>query len=304
MPIYDMYPYSNLHELNLDWLIKEVEECKSDVADVLSTVTSLSDAFTVDDQNQTVTANYTLIAADIQGVATSAYQLLTIADNPYYIGSTSEPCYFSNGKPVQCGSSLDADITGNAAGAESVVDSNGDPLTAGTNRKPVYINAGVPTQCEDTLQVSITGTAAFAECMVDIDGVTLEVGGNSTPIYFHNGVPYACSTPYTPIKKLIVTPRTGLNAWTADTSGIMSLPHVVELTELVTDHTPSTFNINNAIFVGGYISAGNSNNTIAFLSAGISANGSKISLSVGLTYDYDPDDIKDLGVTLYYIDKV
>lgn len=43
MPIYDMYPYSNLHELNLDFIIKLCEEFKDGVSDIEAQIQAVSD---------------------------------------------------------------------------------------------------------------------------------------------------------------------------------------------------------------------------------------------------------------------
>ena len=306
MPIYDMYPYSNLHELNLDWIIKEVEECKSDVADALSTMTSLFNAFTVDDDNHSITVNYDLYPSSvIQGIAYNAYFLLNGYDVPYNMGSSTEPIYFSGGKPAQCGSSLDADITGNAAGAASVVDSNGDPLTVGTNKKPVYINAGVPTICDNTLSNNISGKATYASRLIDSHDDPITVGTAVKPVYFSGGEPLECSLPYKEIKKVVFTSSSDPNdnpGWSSPYPGTLQGPSLVWLTEESPTVNPASFNSLNAIMLGGYISAGNSNETIDFLTAGTAAGGG-VAICVGLTDEFDPDDLLGLGITLYYIDK-
>lgn len=50
MPIYDMYPYSNLHELNLDFIIKLCEEFKDGVSDIEAQIQAVSDRVAVFEQ--------------------------------------------------------------------------------------------------------------------------------------------------------------------------------------------------------------------------------------------------------------
>ena len=119
MPIYNMYPYTNLHELNLDQIVAEVESFKGildSLADQLNQLTGYLEAIAVNDSNVTIDRDVvidgSLTADDITGQfdisATSADKLNVNG------GDVSNPVYFANGVPTPTGNTLTKDITGNA----------------------------------------------------------------------------------------------------------------------------------------------------------------------------------------------
>lgn len=118
MPIYDMYPYTNLHELNLDALIKLYKDFKAEIDGWEALFHGLETCFTFDDDNQTVTCAYDFYCNDIyssgiHGVADAAMRL----NRSGMVGSPTEPVYFNDGVPVRCNGTLDVDISGEAATA-------------------------------------------------------------------------------------------------------------------------------------------------------------------------------------------
>lgn len=114
MPIYDMYPYTNLHELNLDALIKLYKDFKAEIDGWEALFHGLETCFTFDDDNEIVNCAYEIIAPmGLRGNADSADRL-NISGS---VGSSTKPVYFNDGRPVACGSQLAVDITGNAATA-------------------------------------------------------------------------------------------------------------------------------------------------------------------------------------------
>ena len=60
MPIYDMYPYSNLHELNLNEIIKDVAECKDTIEELLNETAALAN-FTFTDTGVQLNNNLTVV---------------------------------------------------------------------------------------------------------------------------------------------------------------------------------------------------------------------------------------------------
>ena len=194
MPIYDMYPYTNLHELNLDWIIKKVQECQGDIADLLNQMQPLFNAFTVDDDLQKVTANYEIIG-NLDGVAAQASRL---TDANGYGGSAQLPVYFSAGKPVQCNTSLNVSIQGVANRAQKL----SAPITLSLSGDA---SGSVTTDFSADASISATVTNAVnAKYMVNNVGAELYVGDNSTPVYFALGRPNPVTNlPGLPITKQI-----------------------------------------------------------------------------------------------------
>lgn len=43
MPLIDKYPYTNFHELNLDWLLKRIKELETKVAQLEARVKELEE---------------------------------------------------------------------------------------------------------------------------------------------------------------------------------------------------------------------------------------------------------------------
>lgn len=66
------------------------------------------------------TANTIAYKSDIVQGATKLFNQTATEVTPFSIGSSTKPVYFSNGIPVQCGSSLSVDITGNATSATNL----------------------------------------------------------------------------------------------------------------------------------------------------------------------------------------
>ena len=97
-------------------------------------------------------------------------------------GNSTTPIYFSNGKPVVCGATLDVNISGTASKAGlATTATNADKATAletsaGSSNKPVYFNNGKPVQCGTSLGVDITGNA-------DTSGTRNEVSNSTVHVY-------------------------------------------------------------------------------------------------------------------------
>lgn len=123
MPIYDMYPYSNLHELNLNEIIKDVAECKDTIEELLNETAALAN-FTFTDTGVQLNNNLTVVGdlyanmihGNVDGSITEAQSL----SNAAQIGTANSPVYFSAGRPVETGSTLNKSITGSAGSAAKI----------------------------------------------------------------------------------------------------------------------------------------------------------------------------------------
>lgn len=127
MPIYDMYPYTNLHQFNLDEIISEVEGFKNQLASIQANIDMISQylqAFTVTDEeiqmDRDTVINGTLtvdeIIGDFNANAASADKLTVNG------GALNDPVYFNNGVPTSTGAILAKSITGNAGTADKLKD--------------------------------------------------------------------------------------------------------------------------------------------------------------------------------------
>ncbi len=122
MPIYDLYPYTNLHELNLNEIIRTIDEFKSELERMDVQVGELNAIFSrqpVTGQlriNESVEILGTLQAQSfigpISGTVESA-QALDCGD----VGANNNPVYFDDGVPVPTSATLNKSISGNAATA-------------------------------------------------------------------------------------------------------------------------------------------------------------------------------------------
>lgn len=99
MPIYDMYPYSNLHELNLDFIIKLCEEFKDGV-----------EGF-----EEEIAAAETRLQAEITALSDRIHTLENV-----YAGGPGSPVYIYGGIARQCDTTIDVSIRGIAAKAEKL----------------------------------------------------------------------------------------------------------------------------------------------------------------------------------------
>lgn len=123
MPIYDMYPYSNLHELNLNEIIKDVAECKDTIEELLNETAALAN-FTFTDTGVQLNNNLTVVGdlyadmihGNVDGSITEAQTL----SNAAQIGAANSPVYFSAGRPVETGATLNKSITGSAGSAAKI----------------------------------------------------------------------------------------------------------------------------------------------------------------------------------------
>ena len=122
MPIYDLYPYTNLHELNLNEIIRTIDEFKAELERLNVQVGELNDIFSrhpVTGQlriNESVevlgTVQATSFIGPISGTVESA-QALDVGD----VGANNNPVYFDDGVPVPTSATLNKSISGNAATA-------------------------------------------------------------------------------------------------------------------------------------------------------------------------------------------
>lgn len=92
----------------------------------------------------------------IQGNITNSDTAKTATALSTNAGSTTQPIYFSNGKPVAITGTIANGITGNAATATALTSS------AGSATQPVYFSNGKPVAITGTLANSISGNAATA----------------------------------------------------------------------------------------------------------------------------------------------
>ena len=143
----------------------------ADSATHADTADSATHADTADSANNANTANIATNA--ISATAATTAEKLNVS-----AGGNTRPVYFSGGKPVQCGSTLDIDISGNADSANNAntanIATNAISATAATtaeklnvsaggNTRPVYFSGGKPVQCGSTLDIDISGNADSAD---------------------------------------------------------------------------------------------------------------------------------------------
>ena len=123
MPIYDMYPYSNLHELNLNEIIKDVAECKDTIEELLNETAALAN-FTFTDTGVQLNNNLTVVgdlyASMIHGNVDGSITEAQTLSNASQIGALTSPVYFSAGRPVETGATLNKSITGSAGSAAKI----------------------------------------------------------------------------------------------------------------------------------------------------------------------------------------
>lgn len=123
MPIYDMYPYSNLHELNLNEIIKDVAECKDTIEELLNETAALAN-FTFTDTGVQLNNNLTVVgdlyASMIHGNVDGSITEAQTLSNAAQIGAANSPVYFSAGRPVETGATLNKSITGSAGSAAKI----------------------------------------------------------------------------------------------------------------------------------------------------------------------------------------
>ena len=122
MPIYDLYPYTNLHELNLNEIIRTMDEFKSELERLNVQVGELNDIFSRNRVTGQLRINESVqILGDVQadrfigpiaGTVESANAL-----NCGDVGANNNPVYFDDGVPVPTSATLNKSISGNAATA-------------------------------------------------------------------------------------------------------------------------------------------------------------------------------------------
>ena len=122
MPIYDLYPYTNLHELNLNEIIRTMDEFKSELERLDVQVGELNDIFSRHPVTGQLRINESVqILGDVQadrfigpiaGTVESANAL-----NCGDVGANNNPVYFDDGVPVPTSATLNKSISGNAATA-------------------------------------------------------------------------------------------------------------------------------------------------------------------------------------------
>lgn len=122
MPIYDLYPYTNLHELNLNEIIRTIDEFKAELERLDVQVGELNDIFSRHPVTGQLRINESVqilgtVQADsfigpISGTVESA-QALDVGD----VGANNNPVYFDDGVPVPTSATLNKSISGNAATA-------------------------------------------------------------------------------------------------------------------------------------------------------------------------------------------
>lgn len=99
------------------------------------------------------------------GSATSAVKLTTSA------GSTTQPIYFSDGKPVAITGAIANSTTGNAATATKLTTS------AGSATQPVYFNDGKPVACTYSLNKTVPSNAVFTDTVYTHPSYTSKASG-------------------------------------------------------------------------------------------------------------------------------
>lgn len=123
MPIYNSYPYTNLHQMNLDEIVMEVESFKAQLASLsqqINQITGYLEAISVSDTEVDIDRNVVIdgsltateIVGDFNIDAASADKLNVNG------GAADNPVYFSNGVPTATGATLTKNITGNAGSAD------------------------------------------------------------------------------------------------------------------------------------------------------------------------------------------
>lgn len=122
MPIYDMYPYTNLHEMNLDQIISEVESFKGildSLATQLNQLTGYLEAISVNPSNVAIDRDLVIDGSLTADSITGQFNISAASADKLNVngGAATNPVYFTNGVPTPTGNTLAKDITGNAGTA-------------------------------------------------------------------------------------------------------------------------------------------------------------------------------------------
>ena len=321
MPIYDMYPYTNLHELNLDWIIKVAKETQDTLTDITTMVSDLSDlsdclhAYPNFSPNPRLQCDYDLaVSGDIRasghsvicgGVVATGTVTAGTLDGPLScgtVGSSAAPVYVNAGVPTACGSVLSADISGKAAKAQALCNSAGITYDEiGTSARPIYWHNGAPTQCDTTLGVSVTGSAASASKLSAAKTFQLTgpiTGSVSTDL--DSGMTIA--TTQNIIKKVSMQ----ATAWSTQATTPLAGATITVTTAITNiDWSDLTFDPDNVVFLGAIVTS-YEEQSLTFYPMGLyyQSEFQEMVMTVGIDGLFSINDMVDAVFDVYYINKL
>lgn len=123
MPIYNSYPYTNLHQMNLDEVIMEVESFKAQLASLtqqINQITGYLEAISVSDTEVDIDRNVVIDGSLTANEIVGNFNIDAASADKLNVngGAVDNPVYFTNGVPTPTGSTLTKSITGNAGSAD------------------------------------------------------------------------------------------------------------------------------------------------------------------------------------------
>ena len=295
MPIYDMYPYTNLHELNLDWIVKICKENTSIVQQLESDMSNLSDL------------------ADCLHARPDLSPPRLVCDYDLYVSGNIEApsrnlhcsgisCTLINASADIYANEFHGSLSGNASTASYASQAaNLGNLSIGSTNVPIYFSGGVPMNCGSTLSASITGNAATATTAAKaekLDSVRLFTltGAVSGSVFSDLASNLSITTTQNVIKQISASVATAAEIGVSGQTGVKAVG--INGTDL--DWDDPTFDPD----------------TVTLLACEMALNGSIVGVSHnwlsphGLTMTvigdqgFDLDDFTDAEIYLYYIDPI
>ena len=321
MPIYDMYPYTNLHELNLDWIIKVAKETQDALTDINTLVSDLSDlsdclhAYPNFSPNPRLVCDYDfLVSGDIRASGHTVYTKNVVAT-----GNISCDNMTASGDLTVSGT-INGDLNGTAAKAgmaRVLADSSWNAYNnIGATNKPIYWNLGAPTACGNSLDVSITGNAATATSAISASSATtaqnaeqLKLAKNFTLTGAVSGTvssdlstDLSIATTQNIIKKVSMQSSSWSTQATTPLAGA-----TVTATAAITniDWIPGTFNPDSVVFLGAIVTS-YEEQSLTFYPVGLyyQSDFQEMVMTVGVDGMFAITDMDDAIFDVYYINKL
>lgn len=305
MPIYDMYPYTNLHELNLDWIIKVAKETQDALTDINTLVSDLSDlsdclhAYPNFSPNPRLVCDYDfLVSGDIRASGHTVYTKNVVAT-----GNISCDNMTASGDLTVSGT-INGDLNGTAAKAgmaRVLADSSWNAYNnIGATNKPIYWNLGAPTACGNSLGVSVTGSSASAGKLSAAK--TFELTGpitGSVSTDLDSGMSIA--TTQNIIKKVSMQS----SSWSTQATTPMAAATITVAAAITNiDWSDLAFNPANVVFLGAIVTS-YEGQSLTFFPMGVyyDTDYQQLFMTVGLDGMYMSGDMDDAIFDLYYMDK-
>lgn len=295
MPIYDMYPYTNLHELNLDWIIKVAKETQDALTDINTLVSDLSDLY------------------DCLHARPDLSPPRLVCDYDFYVSGNIDAtshnlkCSGINCTLIYASADIYANdfhgsLDGNASTASYASSAgNLNNLSIGSSTGPIYLANGVPMACGTSLGVSVTGSSASAGKLSAAK--TFELTGpitGSVSTDLDSGMSIA--TTQNIIKKVSMQSSSWSTQATTPLAGA-----TVTATAAITniDWIPGTFDPDSVVFLGAIVTS-YEEQSLTFYPVGLyyQSDFQEMVMTVGVDGMFAITDMDDAIFDVYYINKL